>query len=199
MSDSVKFIFKTLIKVPIIIAVAYGIFNIFAFCFIYFKMLGLSYVVMQTAVENNYLPEQELNTLQDYIEQIDNDIYMVENAGIVVGVDGDTIYSTNMEPAVLDGIPYDIDARRKRQYGRTVTVGITCDYVFIWPLDYRTNASGQVERSEGFYGNTGTVDTGFSDEAINDAISNNTAIETNNNMSIVYTVPGLKYYPDLAY
>ena len=51
MSDEVKFIFKTLLKVPVIIVVSFLILNIFAFFFIYFKVLGLSYVVMQTAVK----------------------------------------------------------------------------------------------------------------------------------------------------
>lgn len=196
MADGVKFIFKTLIKVPIIIAVSYGVFNIFAFCFIFFKVLGLSYVIMQTAVENNYLPQRELEQLYDYVKQMEEDIYMIENADIIVGYDGTNYIVTggDMSPATIDN-----DARHKVQYGKTVTIGITCDYIFIWPLDYRTNSSGDVERSEGFYGNSGTVDTGFSDESIKDAIDNNTAIETNNNIVITYTVPGLKYYPDLAY
>ena len=54
MTDGVKFIFKTLIKVPVYIVAAFGIFNIFAFCFIYFRLLGVSYVVQQTAIENTY-------------------------------------------------------------------------------------------------------------------------------------------------
>lgn len=83
MSDSVKFIFKTLIKVPVIIMISYAIFNIFAFFFIYFRMLGISYVVMQTAVENNYLPDTELNTMIDYLRDTAN-ISMAEDVGIVV-------------------------------------------------------------------------------------------------------------------
>lgn len=83
MSDSVKFIFKTLTKVPIIIMCAYAVFNIFAFFFIYFRMLGVSYVVMQTAVENNYIPTTEGGTLLDYLEDTDS-ISMVDTVGLVV-------------------------------------------------------------------------------------------------------------------
>ena len=36
MNESVKFIFKTLLKVPVFILVAYAIFNLFAFSFSYF-------------------------------------------------------------------------------------------------------------------------------------------------------------------
>ena len=53
MAENVKFIFKTLIKVPIIIFVTYFIVNLFAFTVSYFRLLGVSYVVLQTAIENN--------------------------------------------------------------------------------------------------------------------------------------------------
>ena len=196
MSDGVKFIFKTLIKIPVIIAVAYGIFNIFAFCFIYFKMLGISYVVMQTAVENNYLPEQELTQLYNYVKQMENEIYMIRNADIVVGVSDTGSYNvTNGNMAAQ----FENDARRKQQYGKQVTVGVTCEYVFIWPLDYRAAGDGKAEQVAGLSGKSGEVDLGFSNEALQQAGVNGGPIETNNNISIIYTVPGLKYYPDLIY
>lgn len=198
MSDSVKFIFKTLIKVPVIIAVAYGVFNIFAFCFIYFKMLGLSYVVMQTAVENNYLPQKELGTLYDYVHQMDEDIEMIENASIIVGIDEDGNY-LSMDNDKDTSPEYDNDARRKQQYGKQVTVGVTCDYIFIWPLDYRAADDGVAEKTQGLDGNTGAVDTGFSPDLMQEAAANGSAIRSNNAIQITYTVPGLKYYPDLLY
>ena len=150
-------------------------------------MLGVSYVVMQTAVENNYLPQSELSKLYAYIQEMDNDIEMIENADIIVGVDsslneGDDGYyiftGGNFSSALGEG-----DARKKVQYGKSVTVGVTCDYVFIWPLDYRrdTEAEDRVEYQP------------ISDEMIANGG------KSNNNISIVYTVPGLKYYPDLLY
>ena len=81
MTDSVKFIFKTLIKVPIFIFVAFFILNIFSIAFIYFKMLGLSYVVMQTAVENNYLPDSEVSMILTYLNDISNGIVELKNNG----------------------------------------------------------------------------------------------------------------------
>ena len=66
MSDSVKFIFMTLIKVPCIIFAAFFIFNIFAFFFIYFKVLGFSYVVMQEVVENNYINNSSVENRNNY-------------------------------------------------------------------------------------------------------------------------------------
>lgn len=198
MTDGVKFIFKTLIKVPVIIAAAYGIFNIFAFCFIYFKMLGLSYVVMQTAVENNYLPEQELTQIYNYVKQMEDDIYMIENADIIVGVTDEGNYVVTGGNMSTDSTG-DEDARKKIQYGKVVTVGVTCDYKFIWPLDYRAAGDGVAEKVDGLNNQSGNVDLGFSNEALQQAGTSGGPIETNNNISIVYTVPGLKYYPDLEY
>ena len=83
MEDGVKYIFKVLLKVPIIIVVCYLVMNIFFFFFIYFKCLGISYVVMQTAVENNYLPQRELKALCQYVDSI-NQIPFVGDPGHLV-------------------------------------------------------------------------------------------------------------------
>lgn len=86
MADEVKFIFKTLIKTPVIIMIFYAIFNLLFFFYIYFQMLGFSYVVMQTAVENNYLPSAELATLKDYIYDMDIRNSQLNHCHIIVGV-----------------------------------------------------------------------------------------------------------------
>ena len=195
MSDNVKFIFVTLLKVPIIIGIAYGIFNLFAFAFVFFKMLGVSYVVMQTAVENNYLPKSELVTLYEYVDSF-NQIAMIDNAAIIVGATNINTNSPNYitmnsatetGPTVAESTTQ-TDARRKVQYGHKVTVGVTCDYRFVWPLQYSV---------------TGNGDDVPSDEPINltggdreQVIDNHIEVE-DNNIKFVYTVPGLKYYPDL--
>lgn len=188
MSDSVKFIFTTLMKVPILIFIAYGIFNLFAFCFVFFKMLGVSYVVMQTAIENNYLPHTELLTLYEYVDSF-NDITMIENASIIVGGTGLDTASPNYvamsgatdTTATLSQTANSSDARRKVQYGHTVTIGVTCDYVFIWPLTYRVP------------GHNGAA-TPVQDPSNAQNAGINTA---RNAINIVYNVPGLRYYPDL--
>lgn len=184
MEDGVKYIFKTLIKVPVFIVAAYFIFNIFAFCFIYFKMLGASYIVMQTAVENNYLPTTELTTLHNYINQF-NDIAMVSNAAIVVGNDGADIVvydGTNNDPTVPEGAN-NSDARRKTQYGHNVTVGVTCRFLPVWPLQH-----GKV---------AGLTGEGDDTDYVGDPTTDMVVDIESNNITITYNVPGLKYYPDL--
>lgn len=166
MEDGVRFIFKTLIKIPIIILVTYAIMNVFFFCYIYFKTLGLSYVVMQTAVENNYIPPQELKTLT---QEVDSwlDIPMVTDAGVIINYDSsnhyDIVYanwtgSHNIKPNVgfiqnsegeggalgtktYNPIGYSNSAawsaiNKKRQYGAESKVGIHCGYAIVWPLAY---------------------------------------------------------------
>ncbi len=171
MSDSVKFIFKTLIKVPCIIMVSFAIFNAFAFGLTYFKLLGFSYVLMQTAVENNYIPAAEKGTLDSYLQSIAS-TGVVDNASIV------------------------LPDNTRKQYGVPVKVGVTAHYRFIWPLTPKDQLNNT---SEGFIGyGTGAKSSfsGFADggtlEQRRKAIENN----TQNNITIEYTVPGLKYYPD---
>lgn len=171
MSDSVKFIFKTLLKIPVIILVVYAVFNVFAFSFSYFRLLGVSYVVMQTAVENNYIPEQEKDTLEAYLDGIET--YMLENCTLVCDTGGGT--------------------NTKVQYGTPVTVTVSGHYRFIWPLmpiEQRTGVA-----VEGLNGqNTGTELDEQELEDARQAYENN----PNNNIVISYTIPGLKYYPDLS-
>lgn len=202
MADNVKFIFKSLIKVPIFIFVAFFIFNIFTFFFIYFKMLGISYVVMQTAVENNYLPQQELTTLNKYMTSL-NKISYVENAHIVVDNDtsGATLYNGsgnyldengNAKALKSDGH----NSVTRRQYGNYIVTGVYCKYRIIWPLQY-------VETMH----NTTAGVAGMNDGNHNKVETSNTVLANRRSDSkhailipikLVYTIPGLKYYPDLG-
>lgn len=212
MTDEVKFIFKSLLKVPIMIMVSYAILNIFAFFFIYFKALGTSYVVMQTAVENNYLPPAELTQLYDYVNSW-NSIRMVENAGIVVydpnpNNDVATIDSSNTEAEYkLMGAIDDTnaqygpnDARTRKQYGGTVTCGVACDYVFIWPLSHRETLEGADLDSAGtdttgVNGVSGTNSTSFKNSTDLEAMRESKRSPFR--IKLTYTVPGLRYYPDM--
>jgi len=178
MSDNVKFIFKTLFRVPITIMIAYFIFNIFAFSLTYFKLLGLSYVVMQTAVENNYLPSEELNTINNYLDT-------VSDTGVI-----NSAYLVLEDP---DDSSIDI-ATNRRQYGTPVTVGISANYRFILPLTPKEQLQNT---DEGFLGMDSGSFSGFADEAVLEQRRENIASNPNNNINIIYTVPGLKYYPDL--
>lgn len=198
MSDDLKFVVKTLLRIPIIIFFSYLVFNIMCFFFIYFRMLGFSYIIMQTAVENNYLPTQELTTLTTYMSDLDghdgvndaNGVYMVENAGIIVGMNGSTpVYANSAGYATND-------ARVKRQYGHEVTVGVACDYKMVWPFigrethvnDSAVQGLNDTDTFEGFRTDTRTRQQELVENDGGTSISH---------IEIVYTVPGLKYYPDL--
>lgn len=116
MSDDVKFIFQTLIKVPVIIFEIYLVFNVFCFMFIYFKTLGISYVVMQTVVENNYIPQEDMNNLNGYINQL---------LGITF-VETQDKNGNKTEIIVGDNT--------RTQYGATKECGVRVCYKFQWPL-----------------------------------------------------------------
>lgn len=210
MTDEVKFIFKTLLKVPIMIMVAYAILNIFAFFFIYFKALGTSYVVMQTAVENNYLPPAELTQLYDYVNNWNN-IEMVENAGIVIydpdptsdvaTITGSNSATYEIMTSISDTTPHygPEDARTRKQYGGTVTCGVACDYVLIWPLSHRETLEGADLDSSGdetgVNGMEGTASTSFKNSSDLDAMRDSKRSPFR--IKLTYTVPGLRYYPDM--
>ena len=171
MNESVKFMFKTLLKVPVFILVAYAIFNLFAFSFSYFKIMGFSYVAMQTAVENNYFPQTEYNTLTAYLNGLET--AMLENATLTI----DTGNGGN----------------ERVQYGSEITVTVSAHYRFIWPLMPNEQRSTGVA-AEGMDGqNTGEQLTAAQLDQMREEIADN----PQNNIWISYTVPGLKYYPDL--
>lgn len=178
MTDNIKFIFKVLIKVPVMIVALYLVFNAFAFGLTYFKLLGLSYVVMQTAVENNYIPPLELETLSSYLDDI-ADTGVITEAAIVV----EDVNDASIKPAT-----------ERRQYGSPVTVGVSANYKFIMPL---TPKEQLVNPGEGFEGMDKSKSfSGYADDATLE--SRRQAIEDRkNNINMIYTVPGLKYYPDL--
>lgn len=175
MTDGVKFIFKTLIKVPVIILVAYLIFNIFAFAFTYFRLLGFSYVAMQTAVENNFIPPEEQETLTSYLDSLET--YMVSN--LALGCD------TNTTNDAVNGGPY-IDITQpdndniKVQYGTPMTITVSAKYTWIFPLV-----------------NTSKYDDDNPKDGPN-AMGLTYNENSDNNIVISYTIPGLKYYPDMS-
>jgi len=244
MSESVAFIFKTLIKVPIIIFTAFFIMNCFAFAFIYFKMLGFSYVLMQEVVENNYIAPRQANQVADYLTSLQNEIPMCQAATIIVGLDaaGNPVLwdinsvagggSADLTQTYTDSIgnktygsltDFNDGAGHRVQYGKSKTVGVHCEYEFVWPLSYQYTLGGNVEGFSGGININGTVhtsaETGGNSYNSNDdayALTNlgdfansagrAEAYDTGNGyeikgivipIDIYYTVPGLKYYADL--
>lgn len=171
MQDDVKFIFKSLIKVPVIIFEVYFVFNIFCLMFIFFKTLGYSYVVMQTVVENNYVPAQEMQSLDQVALKELRDISFVKSATVVV-----------TEPGAD---PKDVsDSYNERtQYGSVKRCGVQVTYEIQWPLrpDQQTDNGVAVDGLQGGGGNYthfGPINMGVP-------------------ITITYKVPGLQYYPDL--
>lgn len=164
MNDTVKFIFKTLIKVPIIIFVAFFAFNIFSWVISYFKLVSASYTVMQVGLENNFIPAKEQESINKYLDTLNNAV--MTN----VRIDGESSYGV------------------KRQYGKPLTVGVSAQFKFVWPLQHYE----QYEKSS-------NPEEAFGKELSMSEIANKRKNkETKQNMQIVYTIPGLRYYPDLA-
>lgn len=197
MSDSVKFIFKCLIKTPIYILISYLLANLFLFSMFYFKFLGVSYAVMQTALENNYIPSNEMTGLTKSV----NDIYrypdgsvsqVIPSAEIFINVDGsDTTYNND-----------------RRQYGNQIVVGVKYKYRWIWPLmpeEYGQVPAdiGSLRGAEiGVVTSTGNEDKNIDgksslSEAELDRLRKEKADKGTNEIKILYKVPGLQYYSDL--
>lgn len=138
MADNVKSIFKILIKVPIIILVSYLIFNLFAFTYTYYRLLGFSYVALQTTVENNYIPQTEAETLQRYLASLESGV--VQN--LTLGCD------TNLDNGTSIDISEPSGDNERVQYGTPITVTVSAKYVWIFPLvnSMNGNESGSFER-----------------------------------------------------
>ena len=173
MQDDVKFIFKSLIKVPVIIFEVYFVFNIFCLMFIFFKTLGYSYVVMQTVVENNYVPAQEVKSLDAALGELRSIKFVDNNKTYIIVEDG----------KVTETDPTGGGKNTRTQYGTTKKCGVTVTYKIQWPLrpDQQTDNGVAVNGMTGGGGNytkQGPLDVSFP-------------------ITITYKVPGLQYYPDL--
>lgn len=172
MSDSVKFIFKTLIKIPCIIVAIYFIANIFFFSLFYFKFLGISYSVMNTGMENNYIPPTELSMLKADIEKVDTDSALIQGAEIVLNGSND-----------------------RKQYGTPINVGVRYRYRWLMPLmpeDY-----GGVSGYDGLVNGNPRELPKLSQAEIEQRLKANADRSLNSPIEIIYRVPGLQYYADL--
>lgn len=190
MEDSVKFIFKTLIKVPIIIVISFLIFNIFAFSISYTRLLSFSYIVMQVGAENNYIPTSEKNMLEEYARDIATatmpEVRVIYNRPSETGIIG-----SKFDDSIASAYPDDTGSRR--QYGRKVRIGVAARIVLAWPLTAKETMQDA---------NVGV--TGFSDSNTANGLADDATLQQRRDakksdfwISIVYTVPGLQYYPDL--
>lgn len=195
MQDDVKFIFKSLIKVPVIIFEVYFVFNIFCLMFIFFKTLGYSYVVMQTVVENNYVPAQEVQSLDNQLRELrkiqfvggDENNYALAH----IVIDGESV-----NPGNVTGN----GKNTRTQYGTVKQCGVTVMYTIQWPLrpdeqtsDYKNGGIG-----------ARAVDGLNAGQSVSYASGQDMENRRNDHwhtvrlpITITYKVPGLQYYPDL--
>lgn len=197
----VQKVFGTLLKVPCYIVIGYLVMNIALFLGYYVKALGLSYSVMQVAVENNYIPENEegiltrtMNSLGSRVvydgTQDDGTLHIsaVSDFGFYIDTSGSTSDVDLYPDAGEAGDRFANGSRKtaasinsRRQYGNEITVGVGYIYHAVLPLpkrdDNRREYSDKINGSANIF----EYNTSFADTAVR----------------ITYKVPGLKYYPDL--
>ena len=179
MSDALRFIFKTFIKIPFIIMISYFLVNLFLFSLYYFKFTGISYSVMNTAMENNYIPKNEYGIIKKTIDDVKNSSVLIKDADIVT----DT-------------------PNKRKQYGSKVKVGVRYTYRWLTPLmpwDTGQNPSdirGGTSIIDDSTASEGDLSSITAEEARRriDALSDRSL---NSPIEIVYEVPGLQYYPDM--
>lgn len=182
MSDGVKFIFKTLIKVPFIICVSFFIFNIFAFTVSYFRIVGASNTLQQAIMDNNYLVDSDYDTFEGYTEMLKTKC--LDNIQIIVDTDGND-YPDNYHWK-----------NEREQYGNVITCGITARFKPIIPLIYTETLED--DKVKGY----GSTETGASGGTKTGAELERLRKEKNEkaegNIKVVTKVVGMQYYSDLA-
>ena len=199
MEDGVKFIFKTLIKVPIIIVVSYLIFNIFSFTVAYFRLYSVAQMVNSIVMENNYIPgtptdDASSGTLYGQI----ND-YIQNNISTALLQDVRVIIDTDP----TDGIS---DDNTRVQYGRTANVSVQGRFVWLLPLvniqgEYLATGVGGIGGAGGSATAVANPDAIRNERGFGDGTGyNEAAIGSHGAQSTInfeYSVPCMKYYSDI--
>lgn len=183
MSDGVKFIFKTLIKVPFIIFVSFFIFNIFAFTVSYFRIVGASNTLQQAIMDNNYLVDSDKTTFENYTKLLKTNC--LDNIQIIVDTDGNEYVPGNYQWK-----------NEREQYGNVITCGITARFKPIIPLIYtETLEDGKVRG----YGSTYTGASGGTKSSADlEKLRKDKNENAEGNITVVTKVVGMQYYSDLA-
>ena len=193
MSGGVKFIFKTLISIPVIVTISYLILNIYGYAVSYFRVTALSYSVMQIVAENNYIPVDELEALAKYANSLETGI--LSDIAIVIGAEDATEefllnnvidFDGSSNTLIIKGSPNN----DKVQYGEVKKAGITAKFNWMNPFKFGKDSDIKVA------GYKNTAKGGK--YGIGNADGNGGQVDyAKNNMTIVYNVVGLRYYPDL--
>lgn len=193
--SSVASIFKTLIKVPIVIVVSYVILNIFAFALSYFRILGASYSLQQIIMENNYLPEQEANSFAEYLDSLETDFLTDISAVVYTDIDP-TLSYTGREPdgSMVKSTTYAgvIGNNARVQYGNTASVGVISNFKALFPFRY-DQLFQNGEGVEGWKVNNNIDNMAFK---TNEELKKGRLFSTAK-IDIVHPVIGLQYYSDM--
>lgn len=197
----VRLVVGTIIKMAATIFTLYLIFNITTLTITHVRMLGCYYTVCQTVVANGYIPNDEFDILEEYLEGIDTActsniqlVYREDSSQpyrMLVKGAGGTRFTSNDD--YLDGNYITLN---RRQYGTKIDVGISYRFHLTWPL---MNKEQLEDPNAGFRGYWGTGNGGNSELASTTEINQR---RENKRTSFVVTianpVPSLKYYQDLV-
>lgn len=227
MSDGVKFIFKTLFKVPIFILAAYLILNVLGLVTTYFKVQGVEYGLTNIVTENNYISRSDLTKLMpqlwalgyhydgttwtkiDYVDEIG--FYIVGDDGSAnwIAIDPPNATGTNANSAAQNALTavnncftsLDKSPMNRTQYGHAKVIGFYANYAIIWPLTVYNDPSG------GAFSSGNAAVAGYNNG--NWQTDNDPPVETSGGIftggqrritvpiSMNDTVVGIKYYSDM--
>lgn len=200
LEDGVKFIFKTLIKVPVIIFVSYLIFNLFSYTVAYFRLYSAAQVVNDVVMENNYIPSNMVQELKTYMDDnVSSNLLVLSNTSIP----GVTVETSKDGASYNNAIDTSGHGTGRVQYGGTAKVTVQGRLIWLNPL---TNSKEEY-LNNGVSGLDGTTTTtknvtseltarGFNGSSTGIIKRNGVTLE--NNIKFEFTVPCMKYYADIA-
>lgn len=225
MNDEVKFIFKTLIKVPVIIIISYLVFNIVMFINFYFRGLGTSYLIMQEVAINNYIPATDRGSITETARNFENYDNTATNENgtnksvtsdfidaVVIGVNNEGRFQTNSQ--IQDTVKNIANSGRSWSdnfsfvhngtaasdgaVGRKVQYGTPIQCYFAYNFVFQlplTHGVKGLENSSANDGNENYITA--ADNTSTSSIRNNRSGRFRTVVVFAYKVPALKYYPDI--
>lgn len=202
MENGVAWIFKTLIKVPIIIVTSFLIFNIFAFTVSYFRIIGAANALQQNVMSNNFLTKADRISFENYLDSL-NTSYLTD-LHIVLDTEA---YGAINNQSLIDNRTFN---NKRVQYGTPIDVGIVGTYQFVMPLQRIEVYDGQVEGDEVLgYGGVGmgvsgtvsvknyTANGSGAVAGVADGTNNKRSDRFKNRIAVINRVIGMQYYSDL--
>lgn len=194
MNDMLIGVARQLLRVIVGLVTFYTIINVAALFIMYMKVSSASYALQQRAMENNFIPEDELNSFEKYLDTLKTEY--VQDFHVVIYTnkeDGQTgaFWRKDEDKVPTEYTDYSVyfndNVNERVQYGNTIYVGVACDFRAMVPFLYNeTIKSGKVA------GTTGAGSDFNSDEELKRKRKYAVA-----HIDIVEPVVGLRYYSDL--